>query len=170
MLLQGPPGTGISLVSGYSSTNDFNCFCPGKTKTVMHLINVLHLTSYQTHYQSVVDASLSTLKSRNPSPSPRSSSVKTEANKTQDAQSFTLTELVDMIEHANKTGTRRAQIFPRPRILVCAPSNAGVDEIMARVAQEGLVDGNARPYVPDMVRIGSTNRVRRELYDVSLCS
>ena len=71
-----------------------------------------------------------------------------------------------MIEHANKSGKRRTQISPRPRMLICEPSNAGADVIMARVAREGLVDGNARPYVHDMVRIGSNGRVRVEVYDV----
>lgn len=185
-LLQGPPGTGstsclcvliliihfdvtLLLINLLSWQSPYAWWNIGKTKTVTHLINVLHLTSYQTHYHSVVNASLSTLQHRQASASPKPAVVETaQETKTLSAHNFTLASLVDMIEHANKSGKRRTQISPRPRMLICAPSNAGVDEIMARVAREGLVDGNARPYVPDMVRIGSTGRVRLEVYDVRL--
>jgi hypothetical protein len=44
----------------------------------------------------------------------------------------------------------------KPRILVCAPSNAGVDEILTRIAQPGVfIDGNCAPYNPDILRIAS---------------
>jgi senataxin len=52
------------------------------------------------------------------------------------------------------------QILPRPRILVCAPSNAAVDEIVSRVGLERLLDGNGRPYTPDIVRIGRSASIR----------
>jgi hypothetical protein len=49
---------------------------------------------------------------------------------------------------------RRAPL-DKPRILVCAPSNAGVDEILTRIAQQGLIDGNCVRYNPDILRIAS---------------
>eukprot|EP00474_Spongospora_subterranea_P004153 CRZ04611.1 hypothetical protein [Spongospora subterranea] len=52
------------------------------------------------------------------------------------------------------------QILPRPRILVCAPSNAAVDEIVGRLAVERLLDGNGLPYTPDIVRIGRPSSIR----------
>lgn len=46
------------------------------------------------------------------------------------------------------------QFSPKPRILVCAPSNAAIDELLERILRESFRDGNGRPYKPDMVRVG----------------
>ena len=60
------------------------------------------------------------------------------------------------------------KVLPKPRILICAPSNAAVDHIVEvyhvlrlriltacqRVLSERLRDGNGL-YTPDMIRIGS---------------
>ena len=43
---------------------------------------------------------------------------------------------------------------PKPRILVCAPSNAATDELLERLLREGFVDGDARGYRPDVLRVG----------------
>ncbi|KAL3787772.1 hypothetical protein HJC23_009823 [Cyclotella cryptica] len=43
----------------------------------------------------------------------------------------------------------------RPRILVCAPSNAAVDNIILKIMEDGFVDGNGMRYNPSIVRIGS---------------
>ncbi|MED6209266.1 hypothetical protein PIB30_053081 [Stylosanthes scabra] len=42
----------------------------------------------------------------------------------------------------------------RVRILVCAPSNSALDEIVLRVVNGGLHDECDRPYTPNIVRIG----------------
>lgn len=42
----------------------------------------------------------------------------------------------------------------KPRILVTAPSNSAVDEIIRRILSEGFRDGNANRYNPNIVRIG----------------
>lgn len=42
----------------------------------------------------------------------------------------------------------------RPRILVCAPSNAAVDNIILKIFEDGFVDGNGNRYNPSMIRIG----------------
>ena len=131
---------------------------------MLHLLNVLHLTNYQAHYASVINASMDTLRRRSekaqkpPKPSPATSST------TPNAQDCTLSSLFDMIDQANER-LARTRIVPRPRLLVCAPSNAAVDEIISRVAVEGLVDGNCRPYTPDMIRIGNTSRMRQSVQD-----
>jgi hypothetical protein len=59
-------------------------------------------------------------------------------------------------------------LIPKPRILVCAPSNAGVDEIITRVMQVGLIDGNRRRYNPDIIRIGRQANMRRTIDHLSL--
>ena len=42
----------------------------------------------------------------------------------------------------------------KPRILVCAPSNAAVDEILNRISECGLLDGQLNRYNPDIIRLG----------------
>lgn len=42
----------------------------------------------------------------------------------------------------------------RIRVLVCAPSNSALDEIVLRLLTTGLRDENAQPYAPKIVRIG----------------
>jgi senataxin len=43
----------------------------------------------------------------------------------------------------------------RPRILVCAPSNAAVDNVILKIMEDGFIDGNGMRYNPSIVRIGS---------------
>mmetsp|Transcript_50043 Transcript_50043/g.150570 ORF Transcript_50043/g.150570 Transcript_50043/m.150570 type:complete len:571 (-) Transcript_50043:105-1817(-) len=43
----------------------------------------------------------------------------------------------------------------KPRILVCAPSNAAVDNIIAKVIQVQFVDGVGKKYRPSIVRVGA---------------
>eukprot|EP00878_Enallax_costatus_P007720 GHUV01008081.1.p1 GENE.GHUV01008081.1~~GHUV01008081.1.p1 ORF type:complete len:869 (+),score=299.72 GHUV01008081.1:2923-5529(+) len=43
---------------------------------------------------------------------------------------------------------------PKARVLVCAPSNAALDEIVLRILQHGLLDGSGKRFDPSLVRIG----------------
>ena len=55
------------------------------------------------------------------------------------------------------------------RVLVCAPSNAAVDELAARVAQGLAVQGRSERYRPRVVRVGAKRQMRRDVWeDVSL--
>lgn len=45
-------------------------------------------------------------------------------------------------------------LVPKPRILVCAPSNAAADELLQRVMNAGFVDGHGGVYRPSVVRVG----------------
>ncbi|KAA8493670.1 putative ATP-dependent helicase [Porphyridium purpureum] len=50
--------------------------------------------------------------------------------------------------------------FPQKRrVLVCAPSNAAVDEILSRVQSAGFIDGGLTRYDPPVCRIGFGNRL-----------
>ncbi|CAN0420103.1 unnamed protein product, partial [Phaeothamnion confervicola] len=42
----------------------------------------------------------------------------------------------------------------KPHILVAAPSNVAVDNIILRIMEEGFLDGNATRYNPAIARIG----------------
>jgi hypothetical protein len=41
-----------------------------------------------------------------------------------------------------------------PRLLVCAPSNAAVDEILVRIVQESFLDSSQKAYRPHILRVG----------------
>lgn len=43
---------------------------------------------------------------------------------------------------------------PKAHVLVCAPSNAALDEVVLRILQHGLLDGAGQRYDPSLVRIG----------------
>lgn len=44
---------------------------------------------------------------------------------------------------------------PKPRILVCAPSNAATDEVLERILGQGFYDGKGGLYRPAVLRVGS---------------
>lgn len=46
------------------------------------------------------------------------------------------------------------QLSLKPRLLVCAPSNAATDELLARVLDRGFIDGELRSYKPNVARVG----------------
>jgi len=50
---------------------------------------------------------------------------------------------------------RLADLAAKPRILVCAPSNAAADELLQRVMNDGFADGAGHIYRPSVVRIGA---------------
>lgn len=50
----------------------------------------------------------------------------------------------------------RSVSLPRkPRMLVVAPSNAAVDELLSRVLSRGFLDGEMRSYRPAVARVGA---------------
>ena len=131
------PGCALVLIRLFVASL---CSCvagTGKSKTVVGLLNALHLGAFQRHYDSVL----------------------TSVTQNQTAMS-------------------------KPRILVCAPSNTAVDELIMRVLESGLqhksisgpdtpltgkggfVDGNRNRYVPSIVRVGQSDSIRPELRNV----
>ena len=43
----------------------------------------------------------------------------------------------------------------KPRILVCAPSNAAIDNVIVKIMNDRFVDGNGAKYAPSIVRVGA---------------
>ncbi|KAL7529068.1 hypothetical protein ACHAXR_002781, partial [Thalassiosira sp. AJA248-18] len=43
----------------------------------------------------------------------------------------------------------------KPRILVCAPSNAGIDNVIMKIMSDRFVDGQGAKYSPSIVRVGA---------------
>jgi senataxin len=59
---------------------------------------------------------------------------------------------------AQPTGARQAALElarkAKPRLLVCAPSNAAVDNIILKIMEDGFIDGQGNRYNPSMIRVG----------------
>lgn len=58
----------------------------------------------------------------------------------------------------------------KSRILVCAPSNAALDEIVVRVLRSGLLSGAGAKIVPNIVRAGVATRMHSSVSGVTLDS
>ena len=101
----------------------------GKTHTVIGVLNLWHLVQFQRYYERVVEQYR------------HSSGTSTNAGEW------------DNLMGLMKTGERRTS--QRPRILVCAPSNAATDELLGRILKAGFSDAEGRRYFPNVVRVGS---------------
>ena len=47
-----------------------------------------------------------------------------------------------------------SDISPPKKILICAPSNVAIDEIIRKLINQGLYDSNGKKYIPKFIRIG----------------
>lgn len=56
---------------------------------------------------------------------------------------------------------------PSQRILVCAPSNTAVDELLLRLKRSGVAGMDGRRYMPRLLRVGVRDSVLPELLDAS---
>lgn len=64
-------------------------------------------------------------------------------------------------EYLRKVGDSR-------KILICAPSNAAVDHITRRLAQEGLINGEGETFLPNIIRAGIVETQDQAIREVSL--
>lgn len=133
-LLQGPPGT-------------------GKTKTVVALLNILHLSRYQSYYDYLLTRATQKLAVSSKTIRPLSEG--------KDAAQMSLQDILGVQEEQY---SHKMITITKPRILVCAPSNAGVDEVVARLMDVGLLDGNLQTYKPDLLRIGRSESIRQNVF------
>ncbi|TVU31388.1 hypothetical protein EJB05_23072 [Eragrostis curvula] len=129
-LVQGPPGT-------------------GKTHTVWGMLNVIHLVQYQ-HYYAALLKKLAPESYKQVSGSSNASS--------ETAAAGSIDELLQSMDQ-NLFRTL-PKLCPKPRMLVCAPSNAATDELLARVLDRGFIDGEMKVYRPDVARVGVDSQSR----------
>ncbi|AQK65976.1 P-loop containing nucleoside triphosphate hydrolase superfamily protein [Zea mays] len=129
-LVQGPPGT-------------------GKTHTVWGMLNVIHLVQYQHYYAAL-------LKKLAPESYKQVSGSTSTSSETVAAGS--IDELLQSMDQ-NLFRTL-PKLCPKPRMLVCAPSNAATDELLARVLDRGFIDGEMKVYRPDVARVGVDSQSR----------
>ncbi|KAK1287351.1 putative helicase MAGATAMA 3 [Acorus calamus] len=119
----------------------------GKTHTVWGMLNVIHLVQYQHYY-------IALLKKLAPE------SYKQNEN---NSESVSLgTGSIDEVLQSMDQNLFRTlpKLCPKPRMLVCAPSNAATDELLSRVLDRGFIDGEMKVYRPDVARVGVDTQTR----------
>lgn len=62
---------------------------------------------------------------------------------------------------------QQCHAYHRPHILVCAPSNAAVDEIAARVISDSFLGWNLATYDPKLLRVGADESISGAVRHVS---
>ncbi|CAH9101521.1 unnamed protein product [Cuscuta europaea] len=119
----------------------------GKTHTVWGMLNVIHLVQYQ-HYYTALLKKLA----------PESYKQNNDSISSDSVASGSIDEvLLNMDQNLFRT---LPKLCPKPRMLVCAPSNAATDELLARVLDRGFIDGEMKVYRPDVARVGVDSHTR----------
>ncbi|XP_057502593.1 helicase sen1-like isoform X2 [Actinidia eriantha] len=118
----------------------------GKTHTVWGMLNVIHLVQYQ-HYYTALLKKLA----------PESYKQNSEG-----ISDNVITGSIDeVLQNMDQNLFRTLpKLCPKPRMLVCAPSNAATDELLSRVLDRGFIDGEMKVYRPDVARVGVDSQTR----------
>ncbi|KAL9257030.1 putative ATP-dependent helicase C29A10.10c, partial [Drosera capensis] len=118
----------------------------GKTHTVWGMLNVIHLIQYQ-HYYTALLKKLA----------PESYKQSNESN----TDSIVSGSIDEVLQNMDQDLFRTLpKLCPKPRMLVCAPSNAATDELLTRVLDRGFIDGEMKVYRPDVARVGVDTQTR----------
>ncbi|XP_054820460.1 uncharacterized protein LOC129319420 [Prosopis cineraria] len=118
----------------------------GKTHTVWGMLNVIHLVQYQHYYTSLLKKL-----------APESYKQANESN----SENVPAGSIDEVLQNMDQNLFRTLpKLCPKPRMLVCAPSNAATDELLARVLDRGFIDGEMKVYRPDVARVGVDSQTR----------
>ncbi|XP_021605934.1 helicase sen1 isoform X2 [Manihot esculenta] len=118
----------------------------GKTHTVWGMLNVIHLVQYQHYYTSLLKKL-----------APQSYKQADESN----SGNIAMGSIDEVLHNMDQNIFRSlSKLCPKPRMLVCAPSNAATDELLARVLDRGFIDGEMKVYRPDVARVGVDSQSR----------
>lgn len=141
-VIQGPPGT-------------------GKTRTLIALLNVIHMTQYQKYYEGL----LTSLDEVHNSVGKKRSDAKQLPPVEKSREGSLLESMMSAMNRTMETAmvdakpATLASCTRRPRLLVCAPSNSAVDEVVTRLMTWRFYDGRGRSYCPELARIGAGDKV-----------
>ncbi|WBW71087.1 ATP-dependent 5' to 3' DNA/RNA helicase Sen1 [Schizosaccharomyces osmophilus] len=69
--------------------------------------------------------------------------------------------------HITRPGAQNSSTEPKQQMLLCAPSNAAVDEVLLRL-KRGFTLSNGEHYAPKVVRIGNPETINVSVRDTSL--
>ncbi|KAH9302203.1 hypothetical protein KI387_013786, partial [Taxus chinensis] len=106
------------------------------------MLNVIHLVQYQHYYGAL-------LKKLAPE------SYRQSYNNANSIDSIGTGSIDDVLQSMDRTLFRMLpKLCPKPRMLVCAPSNAATDELIQRVLDRGFIDGEMKVCHPDVARVG----------------
>jgi senataxin len=112
----------------------------GKTHTVWGMLNVIHLVQYQQYYTSLLKKL-----------APESYKQVNESS----SDNIVSGSIDEVLQNMDQNLFRTLpKLCAKPRMLVCAPSNAATDELLSRVLDRGFIDGEMRVYRPDVARVG----------------
>ncbi|XP_073151105.1 probable helicase MAGATAMA 3 isoform X2 [Henckelia pumila] len=118
----------------------------GKTHTVWGMLNVIHLVQYQHYYAAL-------LKKLSPE-----SYKQINENSSDGVAVGSIDEVLQSMDQ--NLFRILPKLCPKPRMLVCAPSNAATDELLSRVLDRGFIDGEMKIYRPDVARVGVDSQTR----------
>jgi len=99
----------------------------GKTTTIIGILNAIHLREYNRYYKACIDELIG-------------------AHGMQCRHSRDIKPWTKFVSSLSKK---------KPHILVVAPSNVAVDNIVQRIMEKEFYDGSGGKYKPDMLRIGA---------------
>ncbi|KAL1210577.1 putative helicase MAGATAMA 3 [Cardamine amara subsp. amara] len=118
----------------------------GKTHTVWGMLNVIHLVQYQQYYTSLLKKL-----------APESYKQGNESG----SDNIVSGSIDEVLQNMDQNLFRTLpKLCAKPRMLVCAPSNAATDELLSRVLDRGFIDGEMRVYRPDVARVGVDTQTR----------
>ncbi|XP_010541131.1 PREDICTED: uncharacterized ATP-dependent helicase C29A10.10c [Tarenaya hassleriana] len=118
----------------------------GKTHTVWGMLNVIHLVQYQHYYTSLLKKL-----------APESYKQVNESS----SDNVVAGSIDEVLQNMDQNLFRTLpQLCAKPRMLVCAPSNAATDELLSRVLDRGFIDGEMKVYRPDVARVGVDSQTR----------
>uniref|UniRef100_A0A1J3CAF6 Putative ATP-dependent helicase C29A10.10c n=1 Tax=Noccaea caerulescens TaxID=107243 RepID=A0A1J3CAF6_NOCCA len=118
----------------------------GKTHTVWGMLNVIHLVQYQQYYTSLLKKL-----------APESYKQVNESG----SDNIVSGSIDEVLQNMDQNLFRTLpKLCAKPRMLVCAPSNAATDELLSRVLDRGFIDGEMRVYRPDVARVGVDTQTR----------
>ncbi|MCO5594419.1 hypothetical protein L7F22_048449 [Adiantum nelumboides] len=106
----------------------------GKTHTLLGILNVIHLILDHRYRSTFMQALVANLRNLNEG-----------AGSSSACDSRLVYQLIE--------GKARS-LSQKPRILVCAPSNAATDELLTRVIEQGFFDRDMKSYKPRCIRVG----------------